>query len=310
MTDAAATGACTSRSLGAVIADYVAISKPRIILLLLVVAWASLFVAATGVPDLRAFLLVTAAGVFSTAASGAFNHVLERDRDQRMGRTADRPVASGRIQVPAALAYAAVLTVAAWAVLWFTGYSLAAWLTLGAVAFYVVAYTVLLKPRTAQNIVLGGFAGSFPALIAWAAATGTLGWPAWVLAGLVFLWTPPHFWALALLYQEDYAAADYPMMPSVRGVTATKRLMVGYAGATAALSLALFAGGVAGWVYLAAAVLLGGLFVSRCAALLGTDDRQRYRSYFLFTIQYLGFLLLALILDQVVVQAFPAMRPL
>lgn len=299
----------SGRPLAAVVADFVAISKPRIILLLLVVAWAALFVADEGIPGLRVFLLVSAAGTFSTAASGAYNHVLEKDRDKRMGRTADRPVASGRIAVPAALIYASLLTVAAWAVLWFTGYALAAWLTLGAVAFYVLAYTVLLKPRTAQNIVLGGFAGSFPALIAWAAATGTLSWPAWVLAGLVFLWTPPHFWALALLYQEDYAAADYPMMPSVKGVAATKRLMIAYAGGTALLSLSLFAGGVAGLLYLVAALGLGGLFVMRCAALLGTEDRQRYRAYFLFTIQYLGFLLLALMADQVIVAAFPATRP-
>lgn len=289
--------------------DLVAISKPRIITLLLVVAWAAMFVASGGLPDPVAFLAVTVAGVASTASSGAMNHVIEKDRDARMGRTADRPIASGRISRTTGAVYALVMAVISVVALALPGLYLAAALTAGAILFYLVVYTVLLKPNTAQNIVIGGFAGSFPALIGWAAATGGLAWPAWILAGIVFFWTPPHFWALALLYKEDYAAADYPMMPAVKGEASTKRQMVFYAAVTVAVSLALVPLGSAGYLYLIAAAVLGALFVGRCAQLLGDVPRTQYRSYFLFTIQYLGVLLLILMGDQLIVSNWPAAKP-
>ncbi len=297
------------RAVGDILRDYVQISKPRIILLLLIVAWAAMFVASRGIPAWVPFLAVTAAGTFSTAASGAFNNVIERKRDSNMGRTADRPVASGRIHPVNATVYALVLSALSFAALWIPGLHLAAWLTLGAIGFYVIVYTVVLKPTTAQNIVIGGFAGSFPALIGWAAAAGSLAWPAWLMAGIVFFWTPPHFWALALLYKEDYAAADYPMMPTVRGEVSTKRQMVLYAALTLLASLGLVAGGAAGYVFLVAACAMGFLLVKGAANLLHTQDRQQYRRYFLFTIQYLGLLLLALIADQIVIELVPAARP-
>lgn len=293
-----------------VIADYVQISKPRIILLLLIVAWAAMFMADGGIPNGLAFAMVSVAGTLSTAASGAFNNVIERGRDARMGRTADRPVASGRISPAAALTYALVLSAGSFAALWFIGKELAALLTLGAIAFYVVIYTVALKPTTPQNIVLGGFAGSFPALIGWAAVTGDLSTAAWLLAGIVFFWTPPHFWALALLYKEDYEAADFPMMPAIRGERSTKIQMVVYAVLTLAASLGLVAVGAAGYLFLVAALLLGGKFVKGAADLLAVDDRQKYRRYFLFTISYLGMLLIALIVDVLIVSAWPAASPL
>jgi protoheme IX farnesyltransferase len=288
--------------------DLYLISKPRIMLLLLVVAWASMVVAAGGWPPLVPFAAVTVAGVASTAASGALNHVLERDRDRKMGRTADRPLASGRLRVPIATAYAFVMATVGVVALWLPGYTLAAFLVLGAMTFYVAGYTVLLKPHTAQNIVIGGLAGGFPALIGWAAVTGTIGWAAWAIALVVFAWTPPHFWALALLYKDDYAAADYPMMPTVRGDASTKRQMVFYAGLTVLASLALVPLG-AGVLYLGAAVGLGALFVGRAVALLDTDERPRYRAYFFFTIQYLGALLVALMADVALVASVPGARP-
>lgn len=284
-------------------ADYLAISKPRILTLLLVVAWAAMFVAASGVPDWRALLAVTLGGTFSTAASGAFNHVLERRRDARMARTATRPVASGRITPAAAVVYASIMALLSFAVLWFPGYEVAALLTVGAIAYYVLVYTALLKPTTPQNIVIGGLAGSFPALIGWAAQTGGLAWPASVpaliLAALVFVWTPAHFWSLALLYKEDYAAAEYPMMPNVRGEASTRRQIFVYAVATLVTSLLLVASQDASWVYLVAALGLGGLLVGRSWRMLVAHSAPVYRRYFFFTIQYLGLLLIALMLDRV-----------
>jgi protoheme IX farnesyltransferase len=290
------------RTIKAVLADYTAISKPRILLLLLMVAWAAMFVAARGAPGWRPFLAVTLGGAFSTAASGALNNVLERHRDAKMGRTAKRPVAAGRITPTAATTYGLVMAALSILVLAVPGYTWAAAFTAAAIAYYVLVYTVALKPTTPYNIVIGGLAGSFPALIGWTAATGTLAWPAalpaLVLALLVFLWTPAHFWSLALLYQDDYAAAEYPMLPSVKGETATRRQIFAYAWLTVLSSLVLVAARDAGWVYLAAALLLGGVLVLRSWRLLATFSPKAYRTFFLYTIQYLGLLLLALMADR------------
>ncbi len=281
--------------------DYWTISKPRILYLLLVVAWSAMFVAARGWPDWVAFAGVTLAGAFSVASSGAFNHVLERHRDARMSRTADRPVASGRLPVRNAVVYGAVTGVLSFVSLAVLGLWLAAALTVAAILYYVVVYTILLKPTTPQNIVIGGLAGSFPALIGWAAQTGGLAWPAAlpaaILALLVFLWTPAHFWALALLYKEDYAKAEYPMMPNVRGEASTRRQMGAYAILTVVASTALVATRHAGWLYLAAAATLGLWLVARAALLLRQPSPKAYRSFFFLTIQYLGVLLLALTLQ-------------
>lgn len=301
MGEAAAASAAT-RTFGAVARDYYDISKPRILYLLLIVAWSAMAVASRGLPAWKPFLAVTLAGTFSVASSGALNHVLERKRDARMSRTAARPVASGRLRPAFAVTYALVAAALAFASLAVVGLLVAAWLTLGAIAYYVLVYTVLLKPTTPQNIVIGGLAGSFPALIGWSAATGGLAWPtslpAWVLALLVFLWTPAHFWALALLYKEDYGAADYPMMPNVRGEASTRRQVVAYSVLTVVASLALVASGRAGWVYLGAACLLGAALLVRSVRMMQAPSPKAYRAFFLFTIQYLGVLLLALMLDQ------------
>ncbi len=296
--------AAAARPFGAIAKDFMEISKPRIMLLLLVVAWSAMFVADRGLPPLVPFLAVTAAGILSTAAAGAFNHVIEKERDSRMGRTASRPVASGRISVRAALVYASASTVLSVAALAVIDKWLAAALTLGAIVYYIVVYTVWLKPTTPQNIVIGGFAGSFPALIGWSAMTGTVGWPAWVIAGLVFLWTPPHFWSLALLYKHDYAAADYPMYPNVKGEEATRKQILFYSILTVLGSLLLvYPLGVAGWVYVAGAFALGIPLVRGADGLMRTPNPKAYRKFFLFTIQYLGLLLVVLMVDQVAFRA-------
>lgn len=285
--------------------DLVNISKPRIMTLLLVVAWASMFLADGGFPSLSIFLAVTVAGVLSTASSGAFNQILERKLDARMGRTSERPIASGRLSVTTATAYAVATGALSGVLLLVFGANLAAYLTWGAIAFYVVLYTVLLKPNTPQNIVIGGFAGSFPALIGWSAVTGGLAWPAWMIALIVFFWTPPHFWALALLYKEDYEAAEFPMMPTIHGEKSTKRQIVLYAVLALLVSLSIIAWPGVGYLYAVLAVYLGVKFVSGAVGLLKTEDRQVYRKYFLFSIQYLGLLLLGLLVDQILVALVP-----
>jgi len=175
---------------------------------------------------------------------------------------------------------------------------LAAALTAGAIFYYTLVYTVLLKPTTEQNIVIGGLAGSFPAVIGWAAITGTIGLPAILLAALVFLWTPAHFWSLALLYQKDYASAGYPMMPNTRGEAYTRRLIIVYSVLTFGASLLLLPFSPASWIYLIAALALGVLLTQKSIGLTKEPSPKKYRSFFLFTIQYLGVLLLALIADR------------
>jgi heme o synthase len=293
-----------TRTMREVSNDLYAISKPRILVLLLVVAWAAMAVASNGWPSWKAWIAVTLAGTFSTASSGAFNHILERHKDAKMTRTATRPIASGRLSVGTAMLYASAMAALSFLVLWIPGYTLAALFTLGAIAYYVLIYTVVLKPTTPQNIVIGGLAGSFPALIGWTAVTGSVSFPAvipaLVLAALVFLWTPPHFWALALLYKDDYAAADYPMMPSVRGEASTRRQIFVYAIATVACSLLLLASGDASWIYLVTATALGAMLVARSWRMLADFNPVTYRSFFFFTIQYLGLLLIGLIVDRLV----------
>lgn len=298
--DVAYPGEVDPRTTRSIILDYVEISKPRIMLLLLVVAWSAMFVASKGLPPLSPFLAVTFAGIFSTAASGAFNNVWERERDANMKRTAHRAVAAGRISVQHAMVYATVLTVLAVLSLALIHAWLAAAFTMGAIAYYVLVYTAWLKPATAQSIVIGGLAGSFPAVIGWAAVTGTVGWPAALIAALVFLWTPAHFWALALLYKHDYEAAEYPMLPNTAGEHATRQQILLYAVLTLLASLVLvYPMGEAGIIYLVGALVLGAVLVRGAADLDTRPSPQRYRRFFLFTIQYLGFLLVALMVDQV-----------
>lgn len=282
--------------------DYYEISKPRILYLLLVVAWCAMVLAASGFPRWQDFLALTISGAASVASAGAFNHVLERHRDAKMSRTADRPVASGRLAPRSALVYAGLMGILSFGALYFVGRPLAALLTLGAIGFYVLVYTVILKPRTPQNIVLGGAAGSFPALIGWTAVTGTLAWPAslpaWLLAALVFMWTPAHFWALALLYREDYQNAGYPMMPNVKGDASTRTQVVVYTFLTVATSLLLVPH--YGFIYIAAALILGIRFIARAVDMREFPGPSSDRGLFLFSIQYLGFLLIAGMVDRLV----------
>jgi protoheme IX farnesyltransferase len=243
------------------LASYLALTKPRIIELLLVTTVPAMVLAARAWPGTWLVLATLVGGTFSAAGANTLNCYLDRDIDELMRRTSRRPLPSHLVSPRAALVFGTVLGGAGFVWLAVLVNVLAASVSTMALLFYVFVYTRWLKRSTDQNIVIGGAAGAAPALVGWAAVTGELGLPAWVLFAVVFYWTPPHFWALALRYREDYAEAGVPMLPVVRGVDATTRQMLVYAGLTALASLMLVPVAGMGWIYLVAAVGLGGWFV-------------------------------------------------
>jgi heme o synthase len=278
--------------------DYVTLTKPRIMSLLLVTGACGMVVGARGWPGTTRFAVAMFGLALACGGASALNHVLDRDIDRLMGaRTAGRPVASGRLSPARGLEFGLALSAASFALLGSTVNLLTAVLALLGNLFYVVVYTGYLKRRGPQNIVLGGIAGAVPPVVGFAAATGSVGLPAVWLFLIVFLWTPPHFWALALLLREHYAAADVPMLPVVRGVGATVRRIVGYSVALVALTVVPFAAGAFGIVYLVAALGLGGLFVLLAVALRGRRDRRRAALLFHYSLLYLALLFAAAALD-------------
>ncbi|ELY62582.1 heme o synthase, partial [Natronobacterium gregoryi] len=241
-------------------AAYFKMMKPRLMWLLCLVAAAGMALAAGPALDAYTIAATLGGGVLAIGASGTFNNVLERDIDRRMSRTADRPLATELIPVRNALAFGGLLTVASIGV-FLSINRLAAALGLAAILFYSVVYTLLLKPNTVQNTVIGGAAGALPALIGWAAVTNEIGLPALALAGVIFLWTPAHFYNLALAYQDDYARGGFPMMPVVRGETVTRKHIVYYIAATLVSTVALAWITGLGALYAAVVVVFGGIFL-------------------------------------------------
>jgi protoheme IX farnesyltransferase len=250
---------------------YVGLTKPRIIELLLVTTVPAMFLAAGGVPPLRLVLLTMIGGCLAAASANVFNCVLDRDIDERMRRTRRRPLPRHAVGPRAATLFGLVLGVAA--TVWLGTFVnwLSAGLALAANLFYVGVYTLWLKRRTPQNIIWGGIAGCFPPLIGWTAVTGSVSVVPLVLFGIVFFWTPPHTWALAMRYREDYAAADVPMLPVVRSAPVVGRQIVVYAVLTVGCSLLLWPVAGVGWVYLTVALLAG-------AALLWESGRLWWRA--------------------------------
>jgi heme o synthase len=243
-----------------VLGAYLALTKPRIIELLLVTTLPVMVLAAHGVPDLWTVLLTLVGGTLAAGSANTINCVVDRDIDAVMTRTRRRPMARHEISPVAALRFGIALGAAATLLLGFGVNWLSAALGVGAIAFYVFVYTLGLKRRTPSNIVIGGAAGCFPVLIGWSAVRGDVGWPAVVLFAVVFLWTPPHFWALAMRFKDDYAAAGVPMLPVVASAAAVTRQIVVYSWLMVAASLALAPLG-GGWFYAACAVGLGAVFL-------------------------------------------------
>ena len=288
----------TQRVLGTINA-YVRLMKPRLMWLLCLVAAAGMALAAGPDLALRTILLTLGGGVLAIGASGTFNHVLERDIDKRMDRTSDRPIATHMIPVRNAMAFGVALATAAMVLFWQVNV-LAAALGLTAILFYSVIYTLVLKPNTVQNTVLGGAAGALPALIGWVAADGSLGVPGIALAGVIFLWTPAHFYNLALAYKDDYEKGGFPMMPVVRGETETRKHIVYYLGATLVGSGVLAALTSLDWLYALTSASVGAVFLWAVIRLHREQTEGAAFRAFHASNAYLGALLLAIVVDAMV----------
>jgi heme o synthase len=276
---------------------YVALTKPRIIELLLVTTLPAMVLAARGIPPLDLVVWVLVGGTLAAGAANAINCYLDRDIDELMTRTRRRPLPAHAVAPESALVFGLVLAVVAFGVMvWFTNL-VAAFLTLIAMAFYVVIYTMLLKRSTPQNIVLGGAAGALPPVIGWAAVTGDITLPALLLFAIVFYWTPPHFWALSLRLRRDYEAARVPMLPVTHGVPETTRQIALYSVLMVALTLVFFAAAQMGLVFLAGALLLGGLFLMLAFAMWREGTDRRAVRLYRYSITYLTALFALVALD-------------
>ncbi len=282
---------------GQAVRDYASMTKPRICGLLAAMGFTGM-VMAGGWPSLPVAVWTLVGGALGAASGGVINQVLERDLDAEMDRTSDRPLASGRVSPANALSFAGVLGATSFTMLAFMVNVLAAVLTMLAVLFYVFVYTIWLKPSTPQGVVIGGAAGAAPALVGWAGVTGEVGLPAILLGVLVFLWTPPHFWALAIAKRDEYGQAGFPMMPLEHGITHTKRRMVAYAIATVATAAALYALGYLGTFYLVASTLLGAAFLFQTVRVVIDHSRDRAQRMFGVSVGYLFLVFVAIVVDR------------
>ncbi|WP_255432439.1 heme o synthase [Cellulomonas sp. SLBN-39] len=294
-----------ARALAAVrdrVGPYVALTKPRVIELLLVTTVPTMFLAEGGFPPLGLALATLVGGAGAAGAANTLNQYLDRDIDQVMHRTKRRPVVTGRISPRAAVTFGLVLGAVSLLWLWFAVNPASALLTAAAIAIYVVGYTMILKRRTPQNIVWGGAAGCMPVVIGWSAMTGGISWAAVLLFGVVFFWTPPHYWPLSMKFRQDYAAAGVPMLPVVASDTRVAREMIGYTLAMIACSLLLVPVAGMTWVYGIVAAALGGWFLWSCTNLLRRARRPqggplRAMTVFHASITYLTLLSVAICVD-------------
>jgi heme o synthase len=279
---------------------YTALTKPRIIELLLVTTIPTMFVAARGVPSLWLMVATTLGGIAAAGSANAANCWIDRDIDALMARTAHRPLVRCEVSPRNALTFGVVLGVVAFVWLALTVNLLAAVLATAANLFYVLVYTLGLKRRTAQNIVIGGAAGCVPVLVGWAAVTGTIELPALLLFAIVFTWTPPHFWTLAMRYRRDYARAGVPMLPVVMGTRETARQILLYTVLLVTVTLMFGAVADLGVLYLVSALLLGAGYIYQAARLWRTQNAATAMAAFRYSITYLGLLFVAMAVDAAV----------
>jgi len=297
--------AAPSLSIAEVLKGYVALTKPRIIELLLVTTIPTMIVAANGIPGLWLVVATLIGGTFAAGGANAFNMVIDRDIDAIMERTKRRPLVTGVMSARSAALFAAALEIIAFAVLAIWVNELSAWLAMSATAFYVIVYTLILKRRSKQNIVIGGAAGAVPVLIGWSAVTNSLGWTPVLLFLVIFIWTPPHFWALAVRYRDDYAAAHVPMMPVVASLRRTTLEILIYTVLMWALTLLIGPSAHLGWVYAISATVLGAMFTFYAFRLykharVGTADVGEAMRLFHFSITYLTALFILMAVDVLV----------
>jgi len=279
-----------------VLADYVALTKPKVQSLLLFTTVTTMYVA--GSPSVGRVLLTCLGGYLSAGGAGAVNHYWDRDIDAQMARTASRPIPGGRVSPRAALIFGFILVALSVLLLATAVNPLAAGLSFAGFVGYVGVYTIWLKRRTPQNIVIGGAAGAVPPLVGWAAVTGHLGWTAVLLFAIVFYWTPPHFWALSLLMKDEYAKVGVPMMPVARGEAETRRQILLYSILLYAVTQLPFCAGGFGVTYLVASMLLGFCFVGGAIRLYRRADRRAALTLYLFSLAYLALLFTAMVVDR------------
>jgi protoheme IX farnesyltransferase len=278
-----------------VLSDYLDLTKPKVQSLLLLTTVATMEIA--GRPSAERVVLTCLGGYLSAGGAGAINHYWDRDIDAKMRRTANRPIPSGRVSPAAAVRFGIALAAASFVLMSLTLNVLAASLALGGFVGYVGVYTMWLKRRTPQNIVIGGAAGAMPPLVAWAATRGSLSWTAVYLFAIVFYWTPPHFWALSLLMKKEYEAVGVPMMPVVRGEASTRTQILLYTALLYSVSQLPFCVGVFGGLYLVASVVLGLAFVAGAVLLYRRADRRTALRLYLFSMLYLALLFAAMVAD-------------
>ena len=290
-----ATAAPTPTPVLGVVSDYVALTKPKVQSLLLLTTVATMLVA--GSPSVSLVLLTCLGGYLSAGGAGAVNHWFDRDIDAQMARTATRPIPSGRVAPSAALAFGIVLAALSLIELSVFVNPTAALLSFSGFLGYVFVYTLWLKRRTPQNIVIGGAAGAVPPLVGWAAVRGTVGGTAILLFAIVFFWTPPHFWALSLLMKDEYAKVGVPMLPVVRGEAETRRQIVLYSVLLYAVTQLPFCAGGFGAIYLVASLILGGAFIGGAVLLQRRADRRTALKLYLFSLLYLALLFCAMVVD-------------
>ncbi len=278
---------------------YVALTKPRIIELLLITTLPTMVVAKRGLPPLWLVVATLVGGALAAGGANAINMVVDRDIDRLMNRTKNRPLVTGAMTPTAALVFALALEVAAFVELWSAVNLLSAVLAISATLFYVFVYTLWLKRRSTQNIVIGGAAGAVPVLVGWAAVTDRLAWTPVVLFAIIFIWTPPHFWSLAVRYKEDYAAADVPMLPVVASLKRTTTEIMSYTVVLVAVSFLLGPVAHLGWIYMVSAAVLGGGFLYMVTRLWGLAENGQATGrdamrVFAYSITYLTILFVAM----------------
>ena len=287
-------------SVGERLAGYLALTKPRIIELLLVTTVPTMFVAQGGVPSVWLMVATVIGGTLAAGGANAVNMVVDRDIDGLMERTMHRPLVQGVMSPRAALTFAVCIEVAAFTWLLATVNLLSAVLAVSATFFYVFVYTLWLKRTTTQNIVIGGAAGAVPVLVGWSAVTNTLGWAPVVLFLIVFFWTPPHFWALAIRYRDDYSAASVPMLPSVATLAETARRIIFYSVVLVGLTLVFASVAGMGPVYVGSALVLGLLFGAMAVAVRRDPSERTAMRLFSYSITYMTLLFAAMVVDVLV----------
>jgi heme o synthase len=279
---------------------YFLLTKPRVIELLLVTTLPAMVLAAGELPSIELIAYVLVGGALAAGGANTINCWIERDRDQMMGRTRNRPLPTGAVSPDAALVFGLLLEAGAFALLYATVNLLSAALAVGAMLFYVFVYTIWLKPRSPQNIVIGGAAGAVPVLVGWASVTNNLAGAAWVMFAIVFFWTPPHFWALSLRYFDDYKAAGIPMLPVAKGIPRTLKEIVAYSFVVVAVTLVLPAVSDVGVIYIVAAVALGVMFIVQAVRLARGYTPERAIRFFMMSNTYLALLFAAIAIDTLV----------